>query len=119
MIVICPLHARPYGLIHSANLAALLSLILPAWGAGVVGTVDSVLCPLVIDENARFHPLRVFFALFGGVEASGVNGHLVGPAMLALTTSLFSLVREETHTQIDKTALSSRIASEQLLTDGN
>ena len=67
----------------------------------------------LIRERARlFHPLYVLFALLGGVQAFGVIGLVVGPAVLALATSLFSLVREETHTQIDKPDLSSRITSE-------
>ena len=88
-------------------------LILLAWGAGVVGMVDNILRPMVISEQMRFHPLYVFFALLGGVQAFGVIGLFVGPAVLALATSLFSLVREETHTQIDKSDPISRIASEQ------
>jgi predicted PurR-regulated permease PerM len=81
-------------------------LILIAWGAGVVSTVDNIIRPLVISEHMRFHPLYVFFALLGGVQAFGVIGLFVGPAVLALATSLFSLIREETHTQIDKPSLS-------------
>lgn len=88
-------------------------LIVLAWGAGVVGSVDNILRPLVISGHMRFHPLYVFFALLGGVQAFGVIGLFVGPAVLALATSLFSLVREETHARIDKPDLSSRIASEQ------
>jgi predicted PurR-regulated permease PerM len=38
-------------------------LILLAWGAGVVSTVDNIIRPLVISEHMRFHPLWVFFAL--------------------------------------------------------
>jgi predicted PurR-regulated permease PerM len=94
-------------------------LILLVWGAGVVGTVDNILRPLVISEHMRFHPLYVFFALLGGVQAFGVTGLFIGPAVLALTTSLFSLVREEAHTQIDKPDSSSRIASEELIGDDN
>jgi predicted PurR-regulated permease PerM len=74
-------------------------LILLVWGAGVVSMVDNIIRPLVISEHMRFHPLGVFFALLGGVQAFGVIGLFVGPAALALATSLFSLVREETHTQ--------------------
>lgn len=79
-------------------------LILLAWGAGVVSMVDNILRPLVISGQMRFHPLWVFFALLGGVQAFGVIGLFVGPAVLALATSLFSLVREEAHTQTDKPA---------------
>lgn len=83
-------------------------LILLAWGAGVVSTVDNIIRPLVISEHMRFHPLYVFFALLGGVQAFGIIGLFVGPAVLALATSLFNLVREETHTQIDNSAPASR-----------
>lgn len=88
-------------------------LILLAWGAGVVSMVDNILRPMVISQEMRFHPLWVFFALLGGVQAFGVIGLFIGPAVLALATSLFSLIREETHTQIGNPDLSSRIASEQ------
>jgi predicted PurR-regulated permease PerM len=80
-------------------------LILLAWGAGVVSMVDNIIRPLMISEQLRFHPLWVFFALLGGVKAFGVIGLFVGPAVLALTQSLFILVREEGHTQTDKPAL--------------
>jgi predicted PurR-regulated permease PerM len=79
-------------------------LILLAWGAGVVSTVDNIIRPLLISEHMRFHPLWVFFALLGGVQAFGVIGLFVGPAVLALATSLFSVIREETRAQIDKSA---------------
>lgn len=81
-------------------------LILLAWGAGVVSMVDNIIRPLVISKQVNFHPLYVFFALLGGVQVFGVIGLFVGPAVLALAQSLFSLVREETHTQSDKPVLS-------------
>jgi predicted PurR-regulated permease PerM len=74
-------------------------LILLLWGAGVVSMVDNIVRPLVISERMQFHPLFIFFALLGGVQAFGVMGLFVGPAVLALAASLFDLVREETQTQ--------------------
>lgn len=90
-------------------------LILLAWGAGVVSTVDNIIRPLVISKQVSFHPLYVFFALLGGVQAFGFIGLFVGPAVLALAQSLFSLVREETHAQCDEPAL---IASEEPVCQG-
>jgi len=81
-------------------------LILLAWGAGVVSMVDNIIRPLVISKQVSFHPLYVFFALLGGVQVFGLMGLFVGPAVLALAQSLFSLVREETHTQVNQPALS-------------
>ena len=87
-------------------------MILLAWGAGVVSMVDNIIRPLVISEHMHFHPLWVFFALLGGVQAFGFIGLFVGPAVLALATSLFSVIREETHSQIDNPDLLSRTGSE-------
>jgi predicted PurR-regulated permease PerM len=78
-------------------------LILLGWGAGVVGMADNVVRPLVISGQTRFHPLYVFFALLGGVQAFGVIGLFVGPVALALAQALFSLIREEIHAQADRT----------------
>lgn len=81
-------------------------MILLAWGAGAVSTVDNVIRPLVISDKMQFHPLYVFFALLGGVQAFGVIGLFVGPVVLALAQSLFGLVREETHKQSHKDTVS-------------
>ena len=90
-------------------------LLMLAWGTGVVSTVDNIIRPLVISKQVSFHPLYLFFALLGGVQAFGFIGLFVGPTVLALAQSIFSLVREETHTQSDKPAL---IASKQPVCQG-
>ena len=80
-------------------------LILLAWGAGVVSTVDNVIRPMVISEHMSFHPLYVLFALLGGVQAFGFIGLFLGPAVLALATSLFTVIREEVRMQRDNASL--------------
>jgi predicted PurR-regulated permease PerM len=74
-------------------------LILIGWGAIVVGTVDNIIRPLVISGQTRFHPLYVFFALLGGIQAFGIIGLFAGPVVLALAQELFSLIREEMRAQ--------------------
>ncbi len=75
-------------------------LILLAWGAGVVAMADNVIRPLVISGQMQFHPLYVFFALLGGVQAFGITGLFIGPVVLAVAQALVSLIREETVTPI-------------------
>ncbi|MDX2034976.1 MAG: AI-2E family transporter [Blastocatellia bacterium] len=72
------------------------ALILIGWGAGVVGLADNVVRPYVISEQVHFHPLHVFFALLGGMQAFGFIGLFVGPVVLAMAQALFRLLREET-----------------------
>jgi len=55
------------------------------WGAGIVGMVDNVI-----------HPLVIFVAILGGIEAFGLIGILGGPVTLAVTMTLFDILREET-----------------------
>jgi predicted PurR-regulated permease PerM len=41
------------------------------------------------------HPLLVFFALLGGVQAYGVIGLFVGPVVLSVTIIIFQMLSEE------------------------
>ncbi len=70
-------------------------LVLIAWGAGIVGMADNVIRPYVISGQMKFHPLYIFFALFGGVQVFGILGLFVGPVVLAIAYGVFGLIREE------------------------
>ncbi len=65
------------------------------WGAVLVGTIDNFLRPWVVVTKLPVHPLVVFVALLGGVEAFGLMGILFGPVILAVTMALFRMLREE------------------------
>ena len=69
-------------------------IILLAWGAGVVGQVDSLVRPYVISERVKLHTLLVFFALLGGVKAFGVMGLFVGPVVLSVAIVVLDMLRE-------------------------
>lgn len=86
-------------------------LLLLAWGAGVVAMADNVVRPLIISEQVNFHPLHIFFALLGGVQAFGPVGLFVGPVVLAIATALFSLWREENLQQTEAKLLEEQTAA--------
>ena len=65
------------------------------WGAGLVGTIDNVIRPMVVMTRLPVHPLVVFVAMLGGVDAFGLMGILFGPVILAVTVALFRMFREE------------------------
>ena len=71
-------------------------IILVAWGGGVVGTIDNVLRPLLMSGRVRMHTLLIFFSVFGGVQVFGFLGLFVGPVIIAITSTVLSLLREET-----------------------
>ena len=65
------------------------------WGAGLVGTVDNFIRPMVVMTKLPAHPLAVFVSMLGAVEAFGPIGILFGPVILAVTVALYRMLREE------------------------
>lgn len=70
-------------------------VLLAAWGLGAVHPTDNLLRPYLIGEKAKLSTIYVFFALLGGFEAFGGLGLFIGPVILAVTVSLFSVLRQE------------------------
>lgn len=70
------------------------ALLLLAWGALVVGTIDNVLRPRLVGERSRLYELVVFFGVLGGLRLFGLVGVLAGPAVFALAATLLELARE-------------------------
>lgn len=66
-----------------------------AWGAGVVTTVDNVLKPLLIGQEAKLPVLFLFFSILGGLGAYGLIGLFLGPIMLAILLTAVQIYREE------------------------
>jgi predicted PurR-regulated permease PerM len=71
------------------------AIILVAWGAGIVGTMDNILRPMLISGRVQMHTLLIFFAVFGGVSVFGFLGLFIGPVILAVTMTLLNLLRDE------------------------
>jgi predicted PurR-regulated permease PerM len=66
-----------------------------AFGAGVISLVDNFLRPFVMSGQVKLPNLLLFFALLGGVQEFGIIGLFVGPIVLAVTVTLFGMLREE------------------------
>lgn len=70
-------------------------IFLIIFGAAVIGTVDNFIRPYVMSEQADLPTLLLFFALFGGVQEFGIIGLFVGPIVLAVTLSVWKMLRDE------------------------
>jgi predicted PurR-regulated permease PerM len=70
-------------------------IMLIVWGALVVGLVDNILRPLLIQGRVQMHTLLVFFAVFGGINVFGFLGLIIGPVIVAVTLTLLELLRDE------------------------
>ena len=63
-------------------------IILVAAGAGVVGTVDNVLRPMLIGGRTRLSGLVIFISVLGGISVFGMLGVILGPIVVATAASI-------------------------------
>jgi predicted PurR-regulated permease PerM len=70
-------------------------IVMLAWGAGVVSTIDQFLKPLLIGHGAQLPTLFLFFSILGGLAAYGFIGLLLGPILLAILITAIQIYREE------------------------
>jgi predicted PurR-regulated permease PerM len=65
------------------------AIALMAIGAGLIGTVDNVLRPVLLSGRSSMNGLVTFVALLGGVAAFGFIGLVFGPVVIAIAMALF------------------------------
>ena len=67
-----------------------------AWGAIlIVFVADYVLRPKLVGTKMKMNDLLVFIAIFGGIEAFGVLGLVLGPIAVAVLLSLIRIYQQE------------------------
>lgn len=71
------------------------AIILVAWGALVVGTIDNLLRPYLVGRRVKMHELLIFFSVLGGIAAFGVVGVVLGPVVAAIAISLLEVLLGE------------------------
>jgi predicted PurR-regulated permease PerM len=70
--------------------------VLLAWGALIITSLnDYVIRPRLVGQQAGVSALATFIALFGGVEALGLKGLIVGPVVMSVAIVVLRLYAEE------------------------
>ncbi|MEZ9524781.1 AI-2E family transporter [Enterovibrio norvegicus] len=75
---------------------------LASWGVLVVGSVDNLLRPLLMQGNSGMNTLLIFFSLIGGLQVYGLMGLVYGPVIFSLTLVLFRMYETEFHHFLEK-----------------
>ena len=71
--------------------AFLKGFILLGFGVLVISMVDNLLRPFLISTKTKIHPLLLFFAVLGGIEAFGLIGLVAGPLIATLFLTLIEI----------------------------
>lgn len=61
------------------------------WGLAVVGLIDNLLRPILIERDVKIHPLLILLSIFGGLNLFGLIGFLVGPIVLSFVSALIEV----------------------------
>ncbi|MCA1585887.1 MAG: AI-2E family transporter [Acidobacteria bacterium] len=73
-------------------------LVLAGIGAGVIGTADNVLRPILLSGRTSVNGLVVFIGLLGGVSAFGFVGLVLGPIVLVIAGTLVEALTSRVET---------------------
>lgn len=65
------------------------------FGAVVVSTIDNILRPKLVGNEASLHPLLVLLATLGGIALFGISGFLLGPVIIVLFITLLDIYKLE------------------------
>jgi len=61
------------------------------WGMLLVGGIDNVLKPKLVEGRTNMHPLLILLSMFGGLQFFGPVGFILGPAVLAAALSFLEM----------------------------
>lgn len=67
------------------------AVILSAWGALVVGSIDNVLRPMLVGHRLRLHTVPAFISMIGGLLVFGPSGFILGPLVVTVTMLLMEI----------------------------
>jgi predicted PurR-regulated permease PerM len=81
----------PAGILLLIGGAILKGVILLGVGIFVISMVDNLLRPFFISSRTKIHPLLLFFAVLGGIQAFGLIGVVAGPLVATLFLALIEI----------------------------
>lgn len=60
------------------------ALILLGVSAGIIGTIDNILRPILVGRDTQLPDYLVLLSTLGGISLFGINGFVIGPLVAAL-----------------------------------
>jgi predicted PurR-regulated permease PerM len=82
--------------------AAVKGFLLFGICAGVVGSIDNLVKPLLIRRRAEIPTAWVFVGVMGGVGVFGFLGFVLGPLMIAVLFALIEIYKVEFRSELSE-----------------
>lgn len=81
----------PAAIILAAQGAWLKAIILVAFCALIIGTVDNLLRPSLVGHDTELSDLMILFSTLGGIAVFGAMGFIVGPIVAGLFVTVWEI----------------------------
>lgn len=91
----------PAGIIQLFTGHVWQGIVILALSFGVVSTIDNILRPRLVGQNARMHDLLIFFSTIGGLAMFGPVGVITGPVIMAFFVSITEIYSMELKEHLD------------------
>jgi predicted PurR-regulated permease PerM len=85
----------PLGITRIANGDIVSGILFLVVSGLVISLLDNILRPMFLQNRIQLHPLIIFFAILGGLQAFGFNGLILGPMMVILFLTVLDLFLTE------------------------
>lgn len=86
------------------------AIILGVLALAIAQTLENVVKPKILDKKLNIHPLVLFFALFGGLQAFGLVGLILGPVIITIFMTFmeaYRVIEEFTPKQVSEDEMDS------------
>jgi predicted PurR-regulated permease PerM len=93
----------PAGIIQMVTGHVWPGIVILALSLGVVSTIDNILRPRLVGQNARMHDLLIFFSTIGGLAMFGPVGVITGPVIMAFFVSIAEIYMMELKDHLGET----------------
>jgi predicted PurR-regulated permease PerM len=71
------------------------SVILIAFGVGIIGLVDNILRPILVGRDTKMPDYLVLLSTLGGLALFGINGFVIGPLIAGLFIAFWGIFMRE------------------------
>ena len=92
----------PACIILAATGQPLTAVLLAAFCAFVVGSVDNILRPRLVGRDTKMHDLVILFSILGGILTFGPIGFIIGPIIAGLFVTSWSIFDTAYHDVISE-----------------
>lgn len=76
-------------LILTGHMGAAIGLLI--WGILIVGGVDNIIRPKLLERGVKVHPLTILLSVLGGLAFFGPVGFLTGPVIVSLLSEFLTI----------------------------